>query len=478
MKNCSYCGRENEDTALECLQCERDEFLVRDNEGKMRQAPPPGVTQGAARIAVICNFQLREARPDAPSRYRTVASTWGGLKRGFLTVDDQYVVLRQRLGPVAALLIGLLTLVTGLVVFAVCVGIISSVFHLTPEDERGIEPAINLVWILVFAVPFLCAWWIRRFHRRFSFGEIVGCEARDNEMVLQLRQTQPDKQLALKFFRTADFLLLAERLSAAGVKIDESIEQTKQVINDFAADLKAATPNNWVTIVLAIVNVAVYAVLLVVQNGGISPTASVLTEWGANYGPLTVHGNQWWRLLACCFLHANILHLAFNMYALIQVGRLTEKLFGNWFFLLIYLGCGIMASLTSLWSHPAIPSVGASGAIFGIYGALVGYLIRQHTGLPRLVARSVWQSAIIFFIWNLIYNLNALEANAIGSSGGVSIDVAAHVGGLLSGIVFGYLGARPLDLHQRRNLAYNRGVALAAAIGLAVALLFIPVIHG
>ncbi len=246
---------------------------------------------------------------------------------------------------------------------------------------------------------------------------------------------------------------------------------------DFGARLKAATPKTWVTMTLVTLNVAVFVILLIVQNGGLSPTPLVLTQWGANSGPLTVNGNQWWRLLACCFLHASILHLVLNMYVLVQVGKLTEMLFGNWFFLLIYLGCGITASLTSLWFHPMTPSVGASGAIFGICGALVGYLLREHRGLPRAVVGPVWHSLAIFFLVNFAFNVQAFGVDAYGRISAGHIDVAAHCGGLVSGLVFGFFGARPLELQQRQAATYNRGVALALAIGLLATLLLLLVIH-
>ncbi len=101
-----------------------------------------------------------------------------------------------------------------------------------------------------------------------------------------------------------------------------------------------------------------------------------MLNWGANWGPLTTAG-EWWRILTACFLHFGIVHLLCNMYALLLAGLLAERLFGNWFYLAIYIGTGLASSLTSLWWHPELICAGASGAIFGVYGALLGYLVNQ-----------------------------------------------------------------------------------------------------
>lgn len=495
MKKCGYCGLENQDAVLECAQCARDEFLIQNVEGKMVKEPPR-LVRSATDSRIGCQFRLREIVPGSPSQYKTVASTWGGLKRGFIAVDDGHVVLEQRLGLVAALLIGFLTFIVGILIFGVCIAILSFIIHSTSQNEGSVSPAVNLVWIFVIGVPLAYAWWTRRFHRKYGFDEVIGGLTLDSRLVLDLRRkpivpplgmdtqgdgtaVRPDGELALKFPQTDDLQWLIQRLSAAGVKVDDSTAQVKQAISSFVERLKAATPHDWVASVLVSVNVALFVILTAlntVQNSGISLTASFLTKWGADYGPLTINDNQWWRLLTSCFLHANILHLLFNMYALILVGKLTERLFGNWFFLLIYLGCGITASLTSLWIHPSITSVGASGAIFGLYGALVGYLLREHSGLPRIVAGPILQSAAVFIAFNLFYGFiyNA-EGSVIGNT--AHIDLSAHCGGLLSGLVFGFLGARPLELEQRQAATYNRGVALASAIGVLVILMFILAIH-
>jgi TPR repeat protein/membrane associated rhomboid family serine protease len=254
---------------------------------------------------------------------------------------------------------------------------------------------------------------------------------------------------------------------------------------DFLQRLKTATPKAWVTPLLIGINVAVFLVLSVDSGTILGFLPLTLIKWGGNFGPLTVNCHQWWRLLTCCFLHGGIMHLLFNMYALLLAGKLTEQLFGNWYFLLIYLGCGLAASLTSLWFNPAFVSVGASGAIFGVYGALLGYMKREGGGLPHCVAAPVANSCWVFIGWNVVYGLlNALNhaADQIVSSlnnahsNSTIIDIGAHAGGLLAGLIFGFLGARHLEITQRRSSTPGRALALSGGICLIVGLLVIPVL--
>ncbi len=154
-----------------------------------------------------------------------------------------------------------------------------------------------------------------------------------------------------------------------------------------------------------------------------NPSVEDLIKWGADYRPLTVNG-EWWRLLTACFLHIGVLHLALNMYALLSIGLLLERLMGPRNFLIAYLLTGISASVTSVWWHENSVGAGASGAIFGVYGIFVAMLT---TSLIHKEERQAQLKSILLFIG---YNL------AFGLTGGV--DNAAHIGGLLSGFFLGY----------------------------------------
>ena len=122
-------------------------------------------------------------------------------------------------------------------------------------------------------------------------------------------------------------------------------------------------------------NVAVFVAMLL-------PGGQEIGALGANYGPATI-GGEWWRLLTCVFIHGGLLHIAFNMWCLWDLGRLAESVYGHWTFAAVYLITGLAASLGSLFRNPGVLSVGASGAIFGIAGALVASFYLGEFSLPR-----------------------------------------------------------------------------------------------
>jgi len=193
----------------------------------------------------------------------------------------------------------------------------------------------------------------------------------------------------------------------------------------FQASLLAATPHIVVTPALIAINLAVFATMVARHVSAFAPTPDALVAWGADYGPLTTHG-QWWRLVTATFVHIGLTHLLVNMFALFVIGRFTERLFGNAGFLVLYLLGGIAASLTSLSIHPTIVSAGASGAIFALYGGLIGFLLVRRSAMSYATATSLALNAAGFVAFNLFYGLTKAH-----------IDMAAHVGGLLAGVPIG-----------------------------------------
>ncbi|MGA2020051.1 MAG: rhomboid family intramembrane serine protease [Candidatus Sulfotelmatobacter sp.] len=182
--------------------------------------------------------------------------------------------------------------------------------------------------------------------------------------------------------------------------------------------------------------------------------------WGANWGPLTLSG-EWWRLLTCVFVHGGIIHIAFNMWCLWNLGALSESLYGRWVYASVYLLCGIGASLASIAWHPGTPSVGASGAIFGLAGALIAAFKLGEFSVPRSALSGTLRSLAMFVIYNLIFG------QVIGTT-----DNAAHVGGLVTGLILGALIAliAPQHDHDMRRIAIFIGMTVllaGAAVGLA-----------
>ncbi len=148
-------------------------------------------------------------------------------------------------------------------------------------------------------------------------------------------------------------------------------------------------------------------------------------RWGADFGPLTL-GGQWWRLVTSMFLHFGFLHLAFNMWALFNVGGVAEALFGWRAFLALYLVSGIGGSLASVLVHPLGVGGGASGAIFGVAGGIIAALVltRRGPGNEVLLGR-ILPSLVLFVLYNLVLGFRS-----------TGIDNMAHLGGLVVGAAF------------------------------------------
>ena len=117
-------------------------------------------------------------------------------------------------------------------------------------------------------------------------------------------------------------------------------------------------------------NIAVFLAMALASGTVLDFTGLNLGPWGANYGPLTLSG-QWWRLVTYMFVHGGLIHIAFNMWCLWDLGAMCESLYGRWTFAAMYLITGVGGGLARLAWDPMVPSVGASGAIFGLAGALI-----------------------------------------------------------------------------------------------------------
>jgi membrane associated rhomboid family serine protease len=156
------------------------------------------------------------------------------------------------------------------------------------------------------------------------------------------------------------------------------------------------------------------------------PTSETV-QWGANWGQVTISG-EWWRLLTNVFVHGSLLHIAFNMWCLWNLGQLCESLYGRWTYAAVYLTCGLGASLASAAWHPFVPSVGASGAIFGLAGALITALKLGEFSVPRSALSGTLRSLGAFVVYNLIFGFVL-----------PGVDNTAHIGGLITGLIVGAL---------------------------------------
>jgi membrane associated rhomboid family serine protease/Flp pilus assembly protein TadD len=203
------------------------------------------------------------------------------------------------------------------------------------------------------------------------------------------------------------------------------------------------------------INVAVFLGMALSGSTIMEFSPQETVRWGANYGPLTLSG-EWWRLLTCVFVHGGIIHIAFNMWCLWNLGALAESLYGRWTYAAVYLICGVGSSLTSVAWHPGGASVGASGAIFGLAGALIAAFKLGEFSVPRSALTGTLRSLAMFVFYNLIFGA------VIGTT-----DNAAHIGGLVTGLILGALIAliAPQQDQTPRRTAIFLVVALALAGG-------------
>ena len=158
-----------------------------------------------------------------------------------------------------------------------------------------------------------------------------------------------------------------------------------------------------------------------------SPTTADIIKWGGDAGEKIFIQGEWWRVITSAFIHIGAAHLLMNMWALWVLGTLAEAIFGTWLYLGLYLVCAVAGSLTSVFWHPLVVGAGASGAIMGILGAEVSVLKFAHLPIPKEVLRSTMRSLVQGAVLTLM--IGALPR----------IDNAAHVGGLICGLLIGLL---------------------------------------
>jgi len=181
------------------------------------------------------------------------------------------------------------------------------------------------------------------------------------------------------------------------------------------------------TYVLIALNLIVYLISSLYSHTMVDMNIEVLVDLGALFGPYIVQKGEWWRLLSAMFLHAGITHILMNMFSLYIVGRGVQNYFDVKSYLSIYLFSGLIGGLSSLTLHPDSVGIGASGAIFGMFGALAGFFLAHRAKINTHFKAFMKDFSIIIGI-NLVIGFSI-----------PSIDVSAHVGGLVTGIVGGYL---------------------------------------
>ena len=211
---------------------------------------------------------------------------------------------------------------------------------------------------------------------------------------------------------------------AAIAKHDEEIERRTNPM--FREQYGALVPSKTylVTPLLIYINIAVFICMVISGVSIFSPAVPALYSWGGNFRSAVLDG-QWWRLFTNMFLHGGIAHLLMNMYALLYIGVMLEPLLGKFRFGAAYLLSGICGSLLSITFHSFSVGVGASGAIFGLYGVFLSMLTTNH--IQKTARNTMLRSILFFVVFNLVYGMQG------------NTDNAAHIGGLISGLAIGYI---------------------------------------
>lgn len=179
-----------------------------------------------------------------------------------------------------------------------------------------------------------------------------------------------------------------------------------------------------VTALLVDINLIVFIVMVLNGVSFMSPQGVELVDWGANTTSLTLAG-EWWRLVTSLFVHAGFMHVMMNLAGLVIAGLLLEPILGAWRHGVVYLVAGLAGGLASLWWHDQVISVGASGAVFGLFGAVIGIsLTNRNDGFDT--SGSLLIFAVLYVGANILFGFLV-----------PGIDNAAHIGGLLAGLISG-----------------------------------------
>jgi rhomboid protease GluP len=226
------------------------------------------------------------------------------------------------------------------------------------------------------------------------------------------------------------------------------------------AGTRAASEPSPATYALLAINIVIFIAMVASGISFVKPQPGQVLHWGADYGPYTLSG-QYWRLITSMFLHFGIIHIFGNMWCLWSLGRLAEKLLGSLSVVGIYLMTGIGASLLSLSWNPMRVSAGASGAIFGIAGALISVLYFGKLGLQPEGVKKLLGYVVRFAFLNLVFGLQG------------HIDNMAHLGGLVTGLLIGFFLARTFNTAPEERPARRRMIFAVSAVVLVA--LFVPV---
>jgi len=258
-----------------------------------------------------------------------------------------------------------------------------------------------------------------------------------------LKNTKSTEELDVEFEELSKYFPSAD---TEDILLAEPISGLKSVLNIFTP-----VKGYYITPILVLLNVVIFIIMLASGINFMDPSPESMLQWGANFKPSTLNG-EGYRLFTNFFLHFGIMHLLLNMYALVYIGMLLEPRLGRLRFLSAYLLAGLISSVASLWWNDYVVSAGASGAIFGMYGVFLALLTTNM--IEPSVRKALFASIGVFVVINLF--------SGMAHSG---IDNAAHIGGLVSGLIIGFLFIPGLKKPASAQLKFG-GIALGCLITL------------
>jgi rhomboid protease GluP len=230
-----------------------------------------------------------------------------------------------------------------------------------------------------------------------------------------------------------------------------------QLQNTAPARRSLAVARSPVTAGIIGINALVYVAMVVSGVSPFAPNLADLLRWGANSGVQTLTA-QPWRILTSNYVHIGLLHIVLNMWCLWNLGALAEQIFDRLTYFLTYTVCGLGGSIASLWWHPMGVGAGASGAIFGMAGALISALYLGNLPVHPQAMKSTLKSLLSFAGYNLFFGTVV-----------PGIDNSAHIGGLISGLILGAVLARRLTSPPDERNSWRNWVFIAAGVILLLA---------
>ncbi len=282
---------------------------------------------------------------------------------------------------------------------------------------------------------------------------LIGAQRRRGTSLMPLRKA--DRARAANAFLQTFHQHAGEHAErAAQAWLDDALAH-----GDFEQRLREKTPSLWALYAVVALNVGVWLLNLLDGMSPMQPETADLFRWGASSASAVVRDGEHWRLITATVLHGGLMHLALNMWALWLAGTQVCRWFGNGQFLLIYWGSALAGAALSLhFSAQQAVSVGASGAVFGVLGALLAGVWQHRDRVPKSLVTQLLTSQGLFVVISLVQGF-AREG----------IDNAAHVGGLLAGAGMAWLLVELVDekvsAAQRRSRQWLASAAVALAVG-------------